>query len=183
LTVRAATREDEPEIIRLLHLMHAEGGLFTLDLDRARETFAQAFDRKGGIIGVIGPSDNIEAMIGLMISRMWYTTEDNISEYFNFVRPDKRQTNHARELIAFAKRCSDHIGPPLMIGVLTNQDVLAKVRLYRRLLGDPVGAFFLYGAKWVNGASNDGMWETPLPTHARGETPRWIRRRERRRRK
>jgi hypothetical protein len=167
MTVRIATREDEPELIRLTHMMHAEGGLFALSIDRVRTTFAQAFDRRGGIIGVIGAVGDIEAMIGLLISKMWYTEEDNISEYFNFVRPDKRQSNHARELIEFSKRCTDSIGPPLMIGVLTNERVVEKVRLYRRLLGFPVGAFFLYGAKWVNESSDDGFWKAPFPAHSR----------------
>jgi N-acetylglutamate synthase-like GNAT family acetyltransferase len=85
LTARAATVADEPEITRLLHMMHEEGGLFPLHLDRAKQTFAQAFDRKGGVIGVIGPPNDIEAMIGLMISQLWYTHDYNLSES-NFLR-------------------------------------------------------------------------------------------------
>ena len=39
--------------------MHAESGLMGLDIDCAREMFARAFNRQGGIIGVIGPQNDI----------------------------------------------------------------------------------------------------------------------------
>jgi hypothetical protein len=159
--VRIATREDEPQILQLLHLMHAEGGLFPLDEDRAREMFAKAFDRKGGIIGVIGPTHNIEAAIGLLITSYWYTSDNHIEEYFNFVRPDRRQSTHAKTLIAFAKKCSEAIEIPLVIGVLTNNRMAAKVRLYRGQLGHPSGAFFVVNSKWnITPEPNpDDFWE------------------------
>lgn len=166
--VRIATREDEPQILELLHLMHAEGGLFPLDEDRAREMFARAFDRKGGIIGVIGDRHSIEAMIGLLITSFWYTRHNHIEEIYNFVRPDKRQTNHAKTLISFAKTCSDAIEIPLVIGVMTNRRVVEKVRLYRRVLGNPAGAFFVHGGQWVSDIiENDEFWKTPFPAHSR----------------
>lgn len=167
--IRIATREDEPELLRLLKLMHAEGGLFPLDEDRARQMFAKAFDRKGGIIGVIGPPDDIEGLIGLLITSFWYTRENHIEEYCNYVRPDKRQTTHAKTLISFARQCSDAIEIPLVIGVMTNRRVVEKVRLYRRSLGNPAGAFFVYPAdRWVNElVENDDFWKTPFPAHSR----------------
>lgn len=151
MTVRIATVEDEPEILRLLHLMHQESGILSLDVDAAREVFARAFNRQGGIIGVVGPRDDIHAMIYLLISRYWYTRENHLEELFNFVRPDHRKSNYATEMIEFAKKCSDEIDIPLFIGVLTNQRMAGKVRLYRRSLGYPAGAFFVHRAKWQNG--------------------------------
>ena len=149
-TVRIAERADEPEIIRLLHLMHAEGGMLPLSIPRAREMFARTFDRKGGIIGVIGSHTDIHAMICLSISQFWYTDDNHLEEVFNYVRPDHRRSSYAKELIEFAKSCAEQIKVPLIIGVLTNQRMEAKIRLYRRVLGIPAGAFFVYGAEWVN---------------------------------
>ena len=150
-TVRLATREDEPEILRLLELMHAECGILSLDLQSARSVFARAFDRQGGIIGVVGPRDDIHAMIYLMLTRFWYTQDDHLEELFNFIRPDHRKSDYATTMIEFAKKCSDEIGVPLFIGVLTNQRMAGKIRLYRRSLGYPAGAFFVHNAQWQNG--------------------------------
>jgi GNAT superfamily N-acetyltransferase len=142
-TVRVATVADEPEIIRLLHLMHEESGFVSLDLDRARAMFARAFSKGGGIIGVIGPPDDIQGMIYLLISQFWYSSDHHLEELFCFVRPDHRQSSHAKTLISFAKDCAEKIGIPLAIGIMTNTRMAAKVRLYRRLLGPPAGAYFI----------------------------------------
>lgn len=161
--VRTATAADEPEILRLLHLMHQEGGLLPLDEAHARAMFARAFNRRGGIIGVIGPPDAIEGMIYLLLTRFWYTGADHLEELFNYVRPDCRKSGHAGTLISFAKTCADEIGIPLAIGVLTNHRMVEKVRLYRRYLGAPAGAFFVYNASWVNEADeNADIWKTVL---------------------
>lgn len=166
-TVRIATRDDEPEIIRLLHLMHAENGMMPLDEDCAREVFARAFNRQGGIIGVIGEPGDIQAMLYLLVTRFWFTRDNHLEELFNYVRPDHRKSDFADTLITFAKKCSDDIGIPLVIGVMTNRHMAQKVRLYRKSLGYPAGAFFVYGAKWVNDEpSNEDFWRLPFPTAA-----------------
>ena len=166
--VRVATLNDEPEILRLLHVMHSESGMMPLDELCAHEFFSRAFEKRGGIIGVLGEPGNIQAMIYLLITRFWYTKEHHLEECFNFVRPDMRKTNHARKLIAFAKECSDTLKLPLVIGVLTNNRMEGKVRLYRRSLGIPAGAFFVYGANWtVADASNEDFWRAPFKERRR----------------
>ncbi len=172
--VRIATRADEPEIIQLLHVMHFENGMMPLDEACANEFFARAFDKKGGIIGVIGQPNDIRAMIYLLVTRFWYTSTNHLEECFNFVRPDMRKSDYARTLIRFAQKCSDEIKIPLLIGVLTNNRMEGKVRLYRRLLGIPGGAFFVYGANWsVCDPSSEDFWRAPFPerhkTVARGK--------------
>lgn len=127
--------------------MHAEGGLLPLDVDCAREMFARAFDRKGGIIGVIG-NKKIEAALFLLITRHWYTSYYHLEELFNFVDPDHRRSNHAKSLIGFAKQSARTLSIPLVIGVMTNKRLAAKVRLYRGQLGHPAGAFFIFNSKW-----------------------------------
>lgn len=165
--VRIATRDDAPEILKLLNVMHSESGLMPLDEQCAGEFFERAFNRKGGIIGVIGEPGDIEAMIYLLITRFWYTKEHHLEECFNFVRPDQRQkADHARKLLAFAKECADTIQIPLVVGVLTNHRMEGKVRLYRRSLGIPAGAFFVYNANWsMAEPSSQDFWRAPFNEH------------------
>lgn len=169
--VRLATREDEPECLRLLHMMWSEGGLLPLDLDRAREWFGLAYDRKGGIFGVIGEPGDIRGMVYLFMARYWYTKVYHLEEVFNFVRPDQRQTSCAKDLIEFVKGCAIQSDMILVIGVLTNHRTEEKIRLYRRLLGMvPSGAIFAYNAKWVNLGSQSSFWKDLFKVHKR-DTP------------
>ncbi len=166
--VRIATRADSDEIMQLLGIMHAEGGILPLDEMCARKTFDMAFDRQGGILGVIGPPGDIRAMIFLLISRFWYTKQHHLEELFNFVRPDMRRVsarsdeNYGPRMIEFAKECAVELGMPLTIGILTNQRMEGKVRLYRRSLGVPAGAWFVHNAAWQNEA-NEEFWREPFP--------------------
>lgn len=173
--VRIATRQDEQEIMQLLQVMHAENGMMPLDEECSSEFFGRAFDRKGGIIGVIGPPGDIKGMIYLLITRFWYTKANHLEECFNFVRPDMRRGGTAVALINFAKKCADEIKIPLLIGVLTNNRMEGKVRLYRRAMGSlPAGAFFVYGANWsMCDPSSEDFWRIPFPprTKNRADTP------------
>lgn len=169
--VRLATRDDEDQIVQLLHVMHAENALLPLNETCAKKFFARAFDKQGGIIGVIGDPGDIRAILYLLITKWWYTDCYHLEEIFNFVRPDVRRSNHARTLIGFAKQCSDELKLPLVIGVLTNSRMEGKVRLYRRELGIPAGAFFVHGATWAEdaGHSSEDFWRTPFPTRVNGK--------------
>lgn len=161
--VRIATRADEQEIMHLLHMMHFENGMMPLDEQCASRFFSRAFDKKGGVIGVIGEPGNIQAQIYLLLTTFWYTNTMHLDECFNFVRPDCRKTDHARTLMKFAQKCSDEIKVPLVIGVLTNNRMEGKVRLYRRQMGVPAGAFFVYGANWtLCDPSTEDFWKAPF---------------------
>lgn len=167
--IRLAQPSDEPEIIRLIQMMHAENGWQPLDTDCVRETLARAFDRKGGIMAVIGTPGHIRAMIFVMITRWWFTRHNHLDELFNWVHPDHRNSDYAKLLIEYVKTCSDELSEtmgqkvPLMMGVLTNRRMGAKVRLYRRFFGMPVGAFFLHNAGWVNhdNLTEEDFWRVP----------------------
>lgn len=179
-SVRIATIQDEDEIMRLLTIMHAEGGILPLDEVEAKKTFRLAFERQGGILGVIGEPGDIKAMIFLLISKFWYTKEHHLEELFNFVRPDVRKSaeNYAPRLIEFAKNCANEINIPLTIGILTNQRMEGKVRLYRRSLGVPAGAWFVHmpdGQHWQN-ELNEEFWKEPFPKRGRVSSGKDLRR-------
>jgi hypothetical protein len=153
--VRLATREDEPELMGLCHELHAENGLATMDDRMVRAMLARAFNRQGGIIGVIGePAKTLEAFIYILISNLWYTSDHHLEELASFVRPKYRSLQHANSLINFAKRCSDDMSKsmgkpiPLIIGVFTNTRIGSKARLYKRRLGFPSGVVFVHNSPW-----------------------------------
>lgn len=141
--VRLATKEDQDQLMHLCKLLHGENGIFAMDDDLVIETLKKGFDKKGGIIGVIGPSDKLEGMIYMEVSNFWYSRQPYLVELFNFVHPDYRRSNHAKSLIAFAKKCATE-DVKLIIGIISNERTQAKVRLYERQLGKPAGAFFVY---------------------------------------
>lgn len=133
--------------MELCRALHAENGMFTMSEDKVRGMLQRAFNRQGGIIGALGVPGRIEGAIYLVISDYWYSDDWHLSELFSFVLPQYRKSNNAKELITFAKRCSDEIGIPLVIGVISNERTEGKVRLYQRQLDKPAGAFFVYDAK------------------------------------
>lgn len=175
IVVRGATPADEPELLRLLRLMWAEGGMFPLDEDCVRDIFARAFNKDGGLIGVIGEIGNLRAALYLLITRQWYTTHFHIEDIFNFVDPAHRSSSYADALIRFAQHSADSLGIPLFLGVLSNKRTLEKVRLYRRRLGMPVGAVFVHNCTFVNEHATDtDLWKP----HASGNYRRHVRKRK-----
>lgn len=147
--VRQADVGDEEELIGLCRALHDENALFPMSERKVRDILRRAFDRNGGVIGVVGKG-RIEGAICLTLSTQWYADEWYIEELFNYVYPEFRRSSNARDLIAFAKMVSGELELPLLIGVLSNTRTAAKVRMYQHQLGKPAGAFFLHGA--VTGA-------------------------------
>ena len=149
--VLLGTRESEDDMMSLCRELHADNGLFDLNEDAVREVLGRAYDKKGGIIGVIPGDGEIAAAIYMCISRMWYSHDEHLEELFSFVRPKYRKSKNAEALVEFAMRCGRDTGLGVMIGVITNKRLEAKVRLYRKKLGLPAGAFFVHGVKsWAN---------------------------------
>ena len=145
--VRKADIRDEPEIMAMCRDLHSENGLFSMDDTKVREHLRRAFAKQGALIGVSGPPGRIEGSIYLMISDFWYSTEWHLAELWSYVMPQYRKSNNAKELINFAKKCSDELKVPAVIGIISNERTKAKVQLYQRQLGTAAGAFFLYGGK------------------------------------
>ena len=142
--VRKATPADAPELMELCRELHAENGMFEMNESKVAAMLEKAFRQQGAIIGALGPTGGIEGAIFMLISSFWYTNDWCLEELFNYVKPEHRRSTNAKELINFGKRCSDELGIPLVIGVVSNERTKAKVGLYQRQLADPVGAYFLH---------------------------------------
>lgn len=154
--VRLADARDQDELFEMTRLLHGEIGIFPIAEHKVRQMIREAVtgppERRGGLIGAIGSPGNIMGSICLQIGSYWYTDSLVFSERWNFVLPPYRHTSASQDLIAFARTMSDQFDIPLMISVVSNDRTAAKVRLYRKQLGEPVGAFFAHNAKRVGDA-------------------------------
>lgn len=149
--VEIAKPEDRDEVERLCMGVHTENGLLPLSEKRMRNILDGAFNRDGGIIGVIRDDNKPVAGILLQIEQIYYTEAWCLTELFNFVDPNHRRSNYARSLIMFAERCADDLKIPLIIGILSDHRTEAKVRLYEQVLGPRSGAYWVYGRQYALG--------------------------------
>jgi GNAT superfamily N-acetyltransferase len=150
--VRVADADEMDDLLALMREAEAEFRLFPLSEVKARAMLDRAFLKQGGMVGVIGSKGAIEAAVYMLIDQPMYSEAWNLTEIFNFVRPAFRKTTHAKDLIDKAKDWATQLGVPLLIGVLSNERTEAKIRLYRRRLGNPAGAFFVWNASgWAEG--------------------------------
>mgnify|MGYP001591573191 FL=1 len=143
--VRKAVPDDMPELMEMCRELHIENAQFPMNEEKVVDMLQRAFNGKGAVIGVLGPTGKIEGSILLLINSWWYTDSWCLEEIFSYVRHAYRKSTNAKELITFGKRCSDELGIPLVIGVVSNERTRAKVGLYTRQLSEPSGAYFIYG--------------------------------------
>jgi hypothetical protein len=144
--VRIAVPADEDDVMSMCRRLWEENGLFTLNEDKVRGYLHRCFKQKGAIVGVIGETGHLEASTCLILSDYWYSDQWHLSELWNFVDGDHRRSHNAEALIEFGKSCAMKMNMPLVTGIITNRSMAGKVRLYRRALGYPAGAFFVFNA-------------------------------------
>lgn len=158
VTVRLATQRDANGVLDLCRMIWAENALFTMDDELVRSKIHGALHGNGGLIGVIGEQDNLHGCIMLEIGQQWYTRDHHLCELFNFVHPDHRKSDYAKQLAKYAEQCAVKLGLPLVIGVITNERTEGKVRLYRRWFGVPAGAFFVVNGNWPTSTRVNDTW-------------------------
>jgi len=160
-SVRLATPGDAQELWRLTLMAHKENALRSLALDRIQwmmnrvlypELIPPGDMGPRGIIGVIGPEGAIKALAVMIIGQFWYTHDKHLEELIVYCDPRYRREHengqyHIGALVQWMRDQADHTGLPLLTGIMSNDRVEAKVRLYRKLLGNPIGAFFFVTPK------------------------------------
>ena len=150
--VRTATPADKGEIWRLLLQSHKENGLFKLDPLKVDHLVNRAIyadqippwdSGHRAHIGVIGEEGALEAMVFILISSFWYTSDLHLEEISVFVDHECRKSEHAKSIIAWMKKTADSLGIPLLTGIISKERTAAKIRLYDRYL-PRIGAFYLF---------------------------------------
>ncbi len=142
--VRMATPEDAVEIYELMKLAHEECGEHEMNAEKVLWRINLATHRQASFVGVVCTDDGVIAgYVLIMIEPIWYSDDVQLLEVSNFVHPDHRRSDYAKQLIAFAKHSADDLGVDLTMGVISNSRTLAKCRLYRRQLPF-VGEFYCY---------------------------------------
>jgi len=141
--VRYAMPEDYPQIIAMSEALHEENGHQSIDYPTAEAAIMDAINRNRAVIGIIGPVGDIQGIVFLRFASFWYSSDVFLEELFLYVPPQYRKgTGHARALLTFARGAAKRLGLPLLIGVLSNERTKAKLNLYERHLGAPVGGYF-----------------------------------------
>lgn len=141
-TVRYAVPEDYPQIIALGEELHAENGHSEIDYPRAEATIMEGINRKASFIGIIGDVGKIEGIVFIRFASFWNSSDIFAEELFLYVPPAFRKTGNAKTLLRFAMDTTEKLGLPLMIGVQSNHRTKAKLKLYEKQLGTPVGGYF-----------------------------------------
>lgn len=146
--VRLAVPQDESGIMACLKLKNSEEGIFGYSERRTQETVHGVLHPNGSglspMIGVIGSSEDIQATICLTLSQLFDTEEWHLGELWNYIRPDCRAKGHINGLLRFATECSDKVGIPLLSATVSNKRTAARARIYEKVMGPPIGAFFAY---------------------------------------
>jgi N-acetylglutamate synthase-like GNAT family acetyltransferase len=149
--VRLATPDDINEIIRLIGGISNENGLFPLAVNKITKLVHDAVVNRTMVIGVIGQPANIEASIALAPGQLWYTDTYNLGDLWHYVWPQYRNSNHAENLIEFAKSVANQMGMDFISGVVAKERVDAKMRLYRKHFDAFLGGCFLH--RHMNGSA------------------------------
>lgn len=145
--VRVGTPDDVDPMMSIALAACEENGFVNPNPLKLLEHLWAALNLDHGVVGIIGkPGEQIEGAVLLRIGSPWYSDLQTLDERAIFVHPNYRfgKLGHAKRLCEFAKSYADGLGIPLTIGVLSNQRTEAKVRMYRRIMGEPAGAYFIY---------------------------------------
>lgn len=147
--VRVATIEDEASLVDLLKLDIAENAAGVAPIDEAALfTFIQASTRDihdlGAVkptIGVIGQPGQVEGAIFLELHKWFWAKETFfVEERLTAVRPERRNSRHASDLLKFGRWFVDAMTEQagiriyLIANVVATKDVDRKIALFGRLL-------------------------------------------------
>lgn len=147
--VRTGTPEDIDNMMELALSACEENGFVQPNPMKLLAELWAALNLQDGVVGIIGKvGEKPEGAILLRVVNMWYSDQQIIEEKAIFIDPKYRSAKggRARCLCEYAKKVSDSLHMPLLIGVLSNHRTTGKVKLYERQFGNPSGAFFLYNA-------------------------------------
>ena len=133
--VRIAAPQDEPAILELCWLAHAERPERSLSKPKAQTMVRNCLAGQGGVIGVVDVESDIRAMVGLVVSAAWCSDDLELYDWLVFVRADCRHLRYLTPILTFAKEQAIRLGLPLWMGFIGDERVAAKGRAYHRHFG------------------------------------------------
>ncbi len=163
--VRIADPGDEDQLYAMCSKIHAENSVrdplstrITFDEAKVRRTLHRALypqrDNQGTYaghehpawIGVVGLPGAIEGSVYLSIEKpVWYSERLMLVQLWCFVLPEFRASTNLKDMIAFSREFSGSSNiKPLCARVDNTGSEAAKDRQYRKQLGDPIGALYVY---------------------------------------
>lgn len=128
------------EIVELLRLMHAEGYPGTFSETKVQSSLADLM--VSGVVLVTKSGGRIVGTVGLEPSQFPWSDDWHLADRFFYVHPDHRRSAHARTLLTEAKKIAKEAGIPLRMGIFGKDRLDAKIKLFRRIMGEPYGAIF-----------------------------------------
>lgn len=145
--VRMALEADLVGVVDLLRALHAETAYAPWSERRVVEAVHEAH-REGMVFLSLAPDGRPVGTLGVALDRPWFSDQVWARDIWLFVDPAHRVAPHARTLLRTARRFAERVGVPLVVEVAGGSKgmrVPAKIRLYRRELGEPTGATWLLG--------------------------------------
>lgn len=146
-SVRLADAQDLPQLMQLAQELHAENGQHDFSYHKVRNLLQRGVSQDYAVLAVIGEPLDIRAMLMLIVDQVYYSEERQIIELWNFVRCDSRRSDYGKQLLAFAMQYADNLGLDLTIGIVSDESMEAKTRLYERQIGVRAGSVFIYRPK------------------------------------
>lgn len=154
--VRVAVPADYPHIIKVCEQLWAENAHDEIDYPTAEAAIMEAVNGNRAIIGLIGEVGDIRGIVFLRFASFWYSRKVFLEELLLYVPPEYRKgTGYPKALLQFARDTSQRLDIPLFIGVLSLHRTQAKLKLYSKHLGEPVGGYFFVG-RCASGGVIDG---------------------------
>jgi GNAT superfamily N-acetyltransferase len=147
--VRVADAGDLARVCDLLVMLHAETPHAGLSRRRLEETVREVLDR-GAVVCTLDRGV-VVGTCGLAVERPWFSDDLWVRDVWLFVHPGHRRSPHARALLRTARRYAEGLRMRLLMEVAGGpagggaRRVAAKLRLYRRELGEPTGATWVIG--------------------------------------
>lgn len=145
--VRSAGEADLVAIVALLRALHTETPHAPWSEARVVRAVEEVL-ADGVVFLSLAPGGRAVGTLGLNLDRPWFSDQMWARDVWMFVDPAHRVAPHARTLLRTARRFAERIGVPLQMGVAGGAKGLrvpAKIRLYRRELGEPTGATWFIG--------------------------------------
>lgn len=155
--VEIATPKDQQEVFDLLCELHQENAMFEMDPEMVMSYIVRATNQDGGLIGVIKEKGKIVGCILLFSEKFWYAKSSYLAEYLNYIHPQYRKSNYAKDLIDFAKWSSEQMELPLIMGIMSTIRTRAKLHLLNKKM------FFIGGLFAWNTGTTQQFEKIPLP--------------------